>query len=112
MPASISQSGNRERIYLTTRDLVKAEARRLSEKYKKRGEKHGEKHGENASVISPGVADEATKALEILSGFPGLTLCESARFYKNHHDIRSKAPSRRVPSGYASPARAVGVPDS
>ena len=30
VPASISQSGNRERLYFTTRDLVKAEARRLS----------------------------------------------------------------------------------
>jgi hypothetical protein len=62
VPGSISNSGCRERLYFSTRDLAKAESQRLSEKYKK--------HGENASVIPPRVADDATKALEILSGFP------------------------------------------
>ena len=87
VPASISNSGNRERLYFTSRDLAKAESQRLSEKYKK--------HGENASVIPPGVADDATKALVILSPFAGVSLCEAARFYKTHHDIRSNAPTLR-----------------
>jgi integrase len=87
VPASISKSGNRERLYFTTRDLAKAESQRLSEKYKK--------HGENASVIAPGLADDATKAMEMLSAFAGVSLCEAARFYKTHHDIRSKAPTLR-----------------
>ncbi len=88
VPASISKSGCRERLYFKSRDLAKAEAQRLSVNYTK--------HGENASVISPGVADDATKALEILSGFDGVSLCEAARFYKIHHDMRGKAPTLRV----------------
>lgn len=83
----MSKSGSRERRYFASRDLAKAEAKRLSEKYTK--------HGENASVIPSGVADDATKALEILSTFTGASLCEAARFYKTHHDIRSKAPTLR-----------------
>jgi hypothetical protein len=42
-----------------------------------------------------GVADDATKALEILSGFEGVSLCEAARFYKIHHHMRGKAPTLR-----------------
>jgi integrase/recombinase XerD len=85
VPASLSESGQRERRYFKTRDLAKDEAQRLSEKYKK--------HGENASAIPPGIADDAVKALEILGGLSGVSLCEAARFYKKHHDIRSKAPT-------------------
>jgi integrase len=93
VPASISASGVRERRYFTTRDLVKAEAQRLSEKYKK--------HGENASVIPPGVADDAVKALAILTDFHGVSLSEAARFYKSHHDLRGKAPTLREAWGKA-----------
>ena len=87
VPASISASGTRERLYFTTRDLAKNKAQRLSEKYKK--------HGENASVIHPGVAEDAVKAQEILAGFHGVSLSEAARFYKSHHDLRGKAPTLR-----------------
>lgn len=87
VPASISKSGRRERLYFASRDLAKAEAKNLSEKYKK--------HGENASVISPAVAEDAVKAMEILTPFQGISLCEAARFYKAHHDVRSKAPTLR-----------------
>ncbi len=93
IPGSISESGLRERVFFATRDLAKAESQRLREKYKQ--------HGENASIIRPGVADDATKALDILSGFPGVSLCEAARFYKGHHDIRSKAPTLREAWGRA-----------
>src|ERR1035437_3921183 len=87
VPASISESGNRERRYFTSRDLAKAEAQTLSEKYKK--------HGANAAIIPPGVAEDAVKALEILAGFEGVSLREAARFYKIHHDLRGKAPTLR-----------------
>ena len=88
MPASISKSGSRERRYFTSRDLAKADSQRLREEYTK--------HGENASVLNPGDAHDAAKALDILSDFSNVSLCEAARFYKAHHDIRSKAPTLRV----------------
>ena len=44
-------------------------------------------------MIPPGIADDAVKAVEILAGFTGVSLCEAARYYKKHHDIRSKAPT-------------------
>lgn len=72
------------------RDLAKDEAQRLSEKYKK--------HGENASTIPPGIADDAVKALEILGGLSGVSLCEAARFYKKHHDTRRSGPLLEYPT--------------
>lgn len=70
VPASLSESGRRERHFHKTRDLAKDHAARLREKTRD--------HGSAAGVIRPSLAEDATKAAEILLPW-GLTLTEAAR---------------------------------
>jgi len=70
IPARLSSQGKRERVFFRTRDEAKNFAAKLRSDY--------EDHGSKASVISPSVADEATRAVELLEPF-GVSLLEAAR---------------------------------
>ncbi|BCU77602.1 hypothetical protein llg_23170 [Luteolibacter sp. LG18] len=70
IPASLSASGKRERAFFKTRDQAKAHAANLRAKR--------QAHGENAAAIRPALAEEATKASEMLAPV-GLSLIDAAR---------------------------------
>ena len=70
VPPPLSDSGRRERRYFGSRDKAKNEAQSLKERYRQ--------HGEEAAVLPPRVADDATKALEILADCDSVSLCEAA----------------------------------
>lgn len=84
VPASLSDTGRRRRRYFSTRDKAKAECRRLRELWTARET--------SVADIRHSLAEDATAAAEILSPF-GVTLTQAARFYAEHHDARSKAPT-------------------
>lgn len=69
VPASVSESGKRERHYHKTRDLAKDHATKLREKFLE--------HGSAASAIRPSMAEDATRATEILRPW-GLSLTDAA----------------------------------
>jgi integrase len=71
-PASLTESGRRERCYFSTRDLAKAHAATLREKFLA--------NGANATAIRPSLAEDASKAAEVLSEW-GVSLLEAARFF-------------------------------
>jgi integrase len=83
-PATLTATGKRERTYFTTRDLAKAHATKLREKFLS--------VGSQAAVIRPSLAEDATKAAEILEPF-GVSIMQAAAFYASYHDKRSKAPT-------------------
>ncbi len=70
VPASLSESGKRERHFHKTRDEAKDHATRLREKFNE--------HGAGALAIRPAMAEDAVRASEILSPW-GLSLTEAAR---------------------------------
>ncbi|MBB5353890.1 integrase [Haloferula luteola] len=70
VPASLTESGKRERHFHDTRDKAKQHATELREKYKQ--------HGEAASVIRPSLAEAATQAERLLKPW-GISLVEAAR---------------------------------
>jgi site-specific recombinase XerD len=72
IPPTVSAIGKRERCYFATRDEAKTYAQEQAEKYRE--------HGSQAATIRPALAEDATKAAEILKPF-GKTLTEAARFY-------------------------------
>lgn len=69
VPASMTESGKRERHFHKTRDLAKDHAAKLREKFAE--------HGSGASAIRPALAEDATRASEILEPW-GLSLTEAA----------------------------------
>ncbi len=69
-PASLSETGKRERHFFKTRDKAKDHAEGLREKVKM--------HGENATTIRPSLAEAAVQAEAILEPW-GLSLVEAAR---------------------------------
>ena len=69
VPASVSESGKRERHYHKTRDLAKDHASRLRDKFLE--------HGSAASAIRPSMAEDATRAAKILEPW-GLSLADAA----------------------------------
>ncbi len=84
VPGSVSDTGRFRRRYFTTRDEAKAECQRLREIHDGTRTK--------ASDISAALAEDATRAAEILSPF-NVTLAQAASFYASHHDARRRAPT-------------------
>ena len=70
VPASLADSGKRERHFHETRDKAKAHATKLREKYAQ--------HGEAASIIRPSLAEAATTAEKILKP-RNVSLVEAAK---------------------------------
>ncbi len=70
VPASLAESGKRERHFHETRDKAKKHAAELREKYKQ--------HGEAASIIRPSLAEAATAAERILKPW-NVSLVEAAK---------------------------------
>lgn len=70
VPASLAESGKRERHFHETRDKAKEQATKLREKYKQ--------HGEAASIIRPSLAEAATAAERILKPWD-VSLVEAAK---------------------------------
>ncbi|NWK54525.1 hypothetical protein HW115_02810 [Verrucomicrobiaceae bacterium N1E253] len=70
IPERLSPTGKRQRIFFPTRDEAKNFASELRSDY--------EAHGTKASVISPSLADEATRASSLLEPF-GISLSEAAQ---------------------------------
>lgn len=70
IPERLSPTGKRQRVFFPTRDEAKDYAGGLRT--------DNEENGAKASVISPALADEATRALTLLEPF-GLSLLEAAR---------------------------------
>lgn len=70
IPDRLSPTGKRQRVFLATRDEAKEYAAELRS--------DNEDHGTNASVITPSLADEATRAAALLAPF-GISLLEAAR---------------------------------
>ncbi len=83
-PASLAASGKRQRSYFGTRDEAKEYSANLRDQFLS--------HGAKAATIRPSLAEDATRAMEILESF-GVTLTQAARFYASHHDKRTKAPT-------------------
>lgn len=83
-PPTLSESGTRERHFFKTRDKARDYAESLRERVKQ--------HGDAAMAIKPSMAEDASLALEILAAF-NVTLEQAARFYRDHHDKRRKAPT-------------------
>lgn len=71
IPPSVSELKKRERCYFKTRDEAKEYAQELAKKYRE--------HGSQASGIRPALAEDATKAAELLKGY-GKTLTDAAAF--------------------------------
>jgi len=69
VPAKYTLTGRRERHYYKTKKEALAEQKRLSDRKKV--------FGETASEISPSLAEQATKAAELLAPY-GITLIEAA----------------------------------
>ena len=76
--ARLSPSGKRQRVFFPTRDEAKNYAADLRADY--------EAHGTRASVISPSLADEATRAAGLLEPF-GISLLEAARIVVDAKNI-------------------------
>jgi len=70
IPERLSPTGKRQRVFFATRDEAKDYAAELRSDY--------EDHGTKASVISPSLADEATRAAALLAPF-GISLLDAAR---------------------------------
>jgi integrase len=70
VPATLSESGKRERHFHKTRDKAKEHASRLREKYAS--------HGAGAAAIRPALAEDAARAMEILERW-GLSLTQAAQ---------------------------------
>jgi integrase len=70
IPERLSPTGRRQRVFFETRDEAKDYAAGLRADY--------EDHGTKASVISPSLADEAQRAIELLEPY-GISLLEAAR---------------------------------
>jgi site-specific recombinase XerD len=70
VPATLSESGKRERHFFKTRDAAKDHAQKLREKFLE--------HGGNAAAIRPSLAEAATLAESILAPW-GLSIVEAAR---------------------------------
>lgn len=70
IPERLSPTGKRQRLFFVTRDEAKNYATELRKEH--------EQHGINASVISPSLADEATRAASLLAPFE-ISLLEAAR---------------------------------
>lgn len=84
VPASLSDTGKRSQRFFSTRENATAFAKGL------RG--NTKEFGEQARTLSPGIAEDAVTAVALLKDF-GVSLTEVARFYVEHHDLRSKAPT-------------------
>lgn len=84
VPGSVSDTGRFRRRYFATRDEAKTECQRLREIH----------NGTRALAtdISPGLAEDATRAAALLKPF-NVTLAQAAKFYADQHDTRSKAPT-------------------
>ncbi len=61
IPPTVSTTGKRERCYFATRDEAKTYAQEQGKKYRE--------HGSQAASIRPALAEDATKAAEILKPF-------------------------------------------
>jgi integrase len=70
VPATLSESGKRERHFHKTRDEAKEHASSLREKYAS--------HGAGAAAIRPALAEDAARAMEILEQW-GLSLTQAAQ---------------------------------
>jgi hypothetical protein len=70
IPERLSPTGKRQRIFFETRDEAKDYVADMRSDY--------EEHGTKASVISPSLADEAQRAVELLKPY-GISLLEAAR---------------------------------
>jgi len=70
IPERLSPTGSRQRVFFETRDGAKNYAANLRTEY--------EDHGTKASAISPSLADEAQRAIELLEPY-GISLLEAAR---------------------------------
>jgi site-specific recombinase XerD len=69
VPASVAESGKRERHFHKTRDAAIAHASRLREQF--------QKHGEAAAIIRPSLAEAAVNAEKVLQPW-GVSLVEAA----------------------------------
>jgi hypothetical protein len=82
--AGLSPTGQRSRMYFSTRDEAKEYASQLREA--------NVEHGKNASAIRPSLADEATRASELLAPF-GLSLMDAARAAVEREILKSSSVS-------------------
>lgn len=83
-PASLTESGKRERSYFTTRDKALAHAQKLREMFLE--------HGAKSQAIQPSLAEDAVRAIGLLEPFH-VNLTQAARFYVLHHDKKAMAPT-------------------
>ena len=94
LPASLTTSGKRERIYCRSHAEAKRHQAALRRAYHELGGK--------ASSISPGLAEDATRAAETLSPFRA-TLSEAAREYADKRKAAgATVPLREAWSGYVT----------
>lgn len=91
LPARISPSGKRERVYFKTREKAKEYATKLRD--------DRDTHGSNATNIRPALAEEASRASAMLERF-GISLIEAARRIVEIED--AKAASENVTKALAA----------
>lgn len=77
IPASMTLSGKRERHFHKTRDQAAAHSQELREKFLE--------HGGNASTITPSLAEDAVKAVDLLRPW-NASILEAARLYVAHKE--------------------------
>lgn len=85
VPASLSESGTREKRYFKTQALAKDFIRITKAKIKD--------HGVKSIQLSAETTMDALKAVSILDKMDGVTLAAAAAFYVNHHSAAAKCPT-------------------
>ena len=85
VPASISESGNREKRYFKTKILAKEFVKTLKGNLRD--------HGAKSVSLSARLTMDALEAEKLLSKIPGTTLAQAAKFFIKHHDEAAKCPT-------------------
>jgi len=85
VPASISESGNREKRYFKTQILAKEFVKTLKGNLRD--------HGAKSVTLSARLTMDAMEAEKMLSKIPGTTLAQAAQFFIKHHDQAAKCPT-------------------
>ncbi len=84
VPESLSDSGKRCQRFFPTRQEATDFAKTLKAGFKE--------FGTQARTLSPGAAEDALGAMEILKDL-GVTLSQCAQFYVKQHDLRKNSPT-------------------
>jgi site-specific recombinase XerD len=80
VPASLADSGKRERHFHKTKEKATAHARRLRERF--------QKHGEAATIIRPSLAEAAVAAEKLLSPW-GVSLVDAAKIVAKMKELEA-----------------------